>query len=228
MKSCLHAVSLVIVFVVGILVSRADTNPPPVTVFPFPATWALFGDGPIDGVPDFLEVNGRFVAGYSTTSPEVFNGVYEFSLGNLKTAAQSSVLKLQAYFINTDEGVSRTVPFQLFGYTGDGRITGADFSAGTLLSSFSLSAVGTYNIDVSSFVSTAFLNGAQFVGFNLRPNGNPITDRAAYYFGTPTQGPVSSTLVVTAVPEPQVATLVLLGMLVKLNPRPRTGSIARA
>lgn len=228
MKSCLHAVSLVLVFVLGVLVSRADTNPPPVTVFPFPATWAFFGDGPIDGVPDYLEVNSRFIAGYSTTSPEAFNGVYEFNIGGLKSAAQSSVLKLQAYYINTDAGVSTTIPFRLFGYTGDGRITGADFSAGTLLSSFSLSAVGTYNIDVSSFVSTAFLNGARFVGFNLRPNGNPITDHAAYYFGTPTQGPVSSSLVVTAVPEPQVATMLLFGMLVKLNPRPRTGSNSRA
>ena len=202
----------------GNLVMADGTNPPPVTVAPNPSTWGFWGDYPIDGNVDFTEVNGRVVVGYSWNSPEEFRGVYEFSLSSFALTAVSASLRLPVYAINSSDNSFMAIPFQLYGYIGDGQVTAADYSAGTLLSSFTLSALGTLNLDVSSFVASAFSNGDQFVGFNLRPNGNPSVNNAAYYFGTPTQGPASSYLAIsgTIVPEPQSGLLLLSGMILLL------------
>ena len=192
----------------------ADPNSPSVTYAANPATWGFIADGtsqPIDGVPEFIMVNTMVVAGYSSTSPEVFRGIYEFSLSGYSLTKVDATLRLQVYSANHGGGPVQVLPLQLFGYTGNGQVTLADYSSGSLLSSFTLSSVGQFDIDVSSFVTSAFINGNPFVGFNIRPNGDPNIDISSFYFGSPYEGPVSQLIMSPVVPEPHAGSIAFLG-----------------
>jgi hypothetical protein len=175
-----------------------------------PVAWAFFGDGgggPIDGGVDYTEVSTRVFVGYSSTTPEVFRGIYEFDLNAFAATTVNAQLLLRATY---SLGVE-SVPAQLWGYIGNGSASAADFSAGSLLSDFNLAAAGLYTLDVSAFVSAAIQNGFRYVGFNIRPNGDPYANDTSYQLGTPAEGP-TSTLQVAAVPEPSAAALLCLAL----------------
>ena len=175
------------------------------TVTLAPKAWGFFADGgggPIDGVVDYSESNNRVVAGYSSTTPEIFRGIYEFDLNPNSFSTVSATLTLRVYEKLTGSGPTGALPFQLFGYTGNGAATSADYAAGSFVSNFTLSSIGVYTLDVSGFVTSVFNTGGRYAGFNIRPNGDPYADTTAFFLGSPNAGPPSSSLTITPVPEP--------------------------
>jgi hypothetical protein len=190
----------------------AQQAPAGVTSTLTPFTWATLSDGggnPIDGVVDWVEVRSRVVGGFSWTSPEVFRGVYEFNLGSSGFTTVDANLHLRVVELGREP--ANPISFQLYGYTGDGQITAADYAAGTLVSAFTVSSLGTIDVDVSAFMSSAFLRGDQYVGFNIRPSGGPSFNDTYFIFASPTYGQPSSTLMIAQVPEPSTIALAVIG-----------------
>ena len=186
---------------------NSDADPLPIQ----PVTWGVLADGgggPIDGVLDFTQINRSIIAGYSNTAPEIFHGLMEFNLLDYPLMG-SDVFFNFSIFQTTGPWPPETLPFQLYGYIGDGQITHADFSAGTLLSNFTLSSTGNMSLDVSSFVNSTLTNGDRYLGLNIRPNGNPFVNDTAYWFASPSIGPDPSVFV----PEPHAFSLFTLGIL---------------
>jgi hypothetical protein len=191
-----------------------------------PLAWGILadgGDGPIDGKVDFIEINQRVAAGFSDTLPETFHGLMEFDVRQLSDSA--AFLNLRVYHATVPEsGQPETLPFQLYRYVGDGRITSSDFSAGILFHDFVLSSTlsppghvtvdpKTVSVDVSSFVVAALANGDRFLGFNIRPNGDPFTNETVYFFGTPREGRLGTSTLgeLNGVVVPEPTTLLLFG-----------------
>jgi hypothetical protein len=193
-----------------------------------PTAWGFFSDGgggPIDGITDYSEIHDRVVSGYSSTTPEIFRGVYEFDLRAYAHTTVAGSLQLSVYDSVFGDSGPEALPFQLYGYIGDGQATPSDFLAGSSLSSFTISSPGTYILDVSGFLASATLSGNRFVGFNVRPNGDPLVNQSAYFLGSPNTGPTSSILVVNQVPEPNLLNFCLCGVFLvsRLRSRPRDG-----
>lgn len=213
-RRLLGAPTLLALALAGNVAPAVVPRPPPTAVALPPSAWGFLSDGgvgPIDGTVDYSEANVRVVGGYASTTPEMFRGIYEFDLSDHNLPAVSASLSLQVYDSRSGFGPAEAIPFRLYGYIENGQVTAMDYSAGALLSTFTISSLGTFDVDVSSFVSSALFNGNQFVGFNLRPNGNPNVNHTAYYFGTPAQGPISSTLAISPIPEPRSYNLILPG-----------------
>jgi hypothetical protein len=159
---------------------------------------------------DYVSVNSSVAGGYSSTAPEVFRGVYEFNLGSYGFTTVAASLRLSVVEVGFEP--AKAIPFLVYGYTGNGQIAAEDYSAGTLVSGFTLSSLGTLEVDVSSFLSSAFARNDRFVGFNIRPDGDPYADDNYYIFATPAYGPPSSTLSLTQVPEPSAMSVAALGV----------------
>jgi hypothetical protein len=150
------------------------------------------------------------VGGFSWTTPEVFRGIYEFNLGSYGFTTVDANLRLRVVELGYD--AANPISFLLYGYTGDGQITVADYAGGTFLSAFTVSSLGTIDVDVSAFMSSAFLRGDQYVGFNIRPDGDPSFNDTYYIFASPAYGQPSSTLMMTQVPEPSMIALAVIGV----------------
>ncbi|MGF1480108.1 MAG: PEP-CTERM sorting domain-containing protein [Cyanophyceae cyanobacterium] len=189
-----------------------------------PSTWGTLTDGgseEIDGVVDFISVEDEVIAGYSSTAPEEFQGNLEF--GVIEFTVQSMTF-IESAFLNLlnydDSGSSESLPFQLYGYIGDGQITASDFLAGNLLADFTLDFTGnpeSVAIDVTDYVSQVVAAGNEVVGFNIRPDGNPQENNTAYFFSSPAAGPGSSTLDIEAQPIPEPLTILGTGTALALG-----------
>ena len=194
---------------------NSDADPLPIQ----PVTWGILADGggrgPIDGVADYININRTIITGYSDTNPQIFHGLIEFDLLDYPLVG-SDVFFNFSIFQTTGPIPPETLPFQLYGYIGDGQITHDDFSAGTLLFDFTLSSKGKRSLDVSSFVNSALTNGDRYIGLNIRPNGDPFVNGTVYWLRAPSIGPDSSVFL----PEPHTVSLFALGIL--LTARLRT------
>jgi len=189
-----------------------------------PSSWEAFADGdPFDGTPDYFEVRHRLFAGYSNSGVGEFRSAMEFDINAL--GARPAFLNLFVDRVFTpDFGIpAEALPFQLYGYTGDGRASRSDFSAGTLLDTFVISSLGTMTLDVSSFVATVSDQSDRFAGFLIKPIGDPFTNKTNYFFASPNRavgssGPplfLSSSLgdagVLVPAPVPEPGTFILVG-----------------
>jgi hypothetical protein len=128
----------------------------------------------------------------------------KFSSASITRRVIQAVLSLNPYglpLFGTD--------IDVYGYgTAVGRLDATDANAGTFLGTLTLPSSLGYGedvfFDVTAFVATA---NAPFLAFNLRTTGTDVFSSLEYNYGH------SSQLLVTVVPEPTTAALLLGGLL---------------
>ncbi|RZI84329.1 MAG: hypothetical protein EOP38_09500 [Rubrivivax sp.] len=185
-----------------------------------PSHWATMADGgggPIDGQVDFVELNDRIIAGYSSTTPEVFHGLFQFDLSGLILASQKVVLELPVYASASGFMPPEPIAFQLYGFVSNAPLASPQFFAGSFLADFTVLANGMKSVDVASFVHQALADGHRYAGFNIRPHGDPLVNDTSYWFGSPGAGPTSVSLALGDKPpisEPGAVALLLSGLMV--------------
>lgn len=121
--------------------------------------------GPQDGVFDaFTPLNFGSVNNNGFTS---FRTAVEFDLSAVPTGAVVNAATLTT-FANVNDGPREIA---LYGYAGDGSISLADFSLGSLVASATVNPVAglqTVIFDATAFLDTLVAGNATFAGFNLR------------------------------------------------------------
>jgi hypothetical protein len=146
---------------VGIL---SSTTAPGVAATLEPVADGIVEDGleaPEDGIPDAV-LDGSVVQLLDVPRFE-HRGIIEFSLANLSAPISRAKLELPVFASNGP------FPFtvDVFAYSGDGLLTLADWSGGTLLQSFVYRHKKVVRLDVTSAVREALASGQQFIGFRF-------------------------------------------------------------
>lgn len=91
-------------------------------------------------------------------------GIVEFPLDSACTPIKRATLRLHVF------NSSGSYPFNInvYSYAGDGSLTAADYSAGTLTTNFAFNGTETVDVDVTDSVLTLINDHSNYAGFNLR------------------------------------------------------------
>jgi len=162
---------------------------------------------PVNNTPNFAflgpvaVVNSTTFSGGSVVRQTEDRGIVEFDISGLTDPATQVELLLT----RTGNTLPPTQTMVVNGYTGNGAIELADFSAGSQVGSFSFSNETSITLNVTGFVNSQIGNG--FIGFSIRQDGLVFQNGTA--FGNDSSNyPVLR--ITTPMPEP--GTLALFGL----------------
>jgi hypothetical protein len=135
------------------------------------------------------------------------HGVIEFDVSSTGlTGASSALITLYDGAVGNSEAWYWTV--DVYGYAGDGHVTGSDFNVGTYIGSATWFRydpnADKFGIDVTDFVNAQLALGTAIVGFELRPNGefNCMACSTAFTYFDGAGGDRPPTLTLQPVPAP--------------------------
>jgi hypothetical protein len=129
-------------------------------------------------------------------------GIIEFEIIALSQPLASATLNL----FDTGSFLTSSHSFDVFGYAGDGLLTDADYSAGTLIGSFNYFDKGSVAFDVTSFLNSQL--GGSYAAFRIVWGDAPVNYQEVN-FGRTYLPELNPTLEVTPVPLPAGAWLLL-------------------
>jgi len=143
---------------------------------------------------------------YNTPNPCLRQGIVEFGLGGTGVSAVSSaIVTLKDGQAGNTEASTFTV--DLYGYRGDGQVTGADYDVGTYIGSPTWSRYGSptgeFQFDITGFVNSQLSLGAAFIGLNMRapsPSSHCCSTTFIYFDGGTGDNPPTLTLQPVPVP----------------------------
>ena len=162
-----------------------------------------------DGTADSI-LDGSVVQILNVPSTED-RGIIEFRLSGL---AAPSISNAQLVLPIFDSNGPFPFTIDVYTYAGDGNLTLSDWAAGSFFTSFAFSGVEeAVALDVTSFVRSALAQNDSYAGFNLRfAVPSSINDNGPCLASGSRDCGIAASLSITAVPEPGVLTLMLLGI----------------
>lgn len=163
--------------------------------------------GAKNGVADSV-LDGGLVQVLNVPSMED-RGLVEFRMSELAgTTVSSAELVLPVF----DSNGPFPYAIDVFGYAGDGNLTLSDWSAGSLLASFTFSGEAAVTVDATSFLGDALAHGWAYAGFNLRfASPSALDDNGPYIAFGAHDCPPTVILRVNETPEPGDSILILVG-----------------
>ena len=143
---------------------------------------------------------------FNTAAPCYRHGIVEFGLAGIGiTAVSSATVKLRDGGVGNMEGSFFTI--DLYGYVGDGQVTGDDYDVGTYIGSATWARYGLpegeFAFDVTNYVNSQLALGTNVIGLNIRSpfeSSNCCTTTFLYFDGGTGDHP--PTLEMQAVPLP--------------------------
>jgi hypothetical protein len=156
---------------------------------------------------------------FNTPASCLRHGIVEFGVaGTGVTAVSSALVTLRDGQVGNSEG--RYFAVDLYGYAGDGQVTGDDYDVGTYIGSATWDRYGLppgeFRFDIAAFVNSQLALGTSFIGLNLRPSppsSHCCTTTFIYFDGGTGDNPPTLTLQPVPVPASAVLLASAFGLL---------------
>jgi hypothetical protein len=155
----------------GVALALASTTSSAITLTSNAAGYASTTGPACSGDSGSVEIEITYIVPITGSGGCQRQGIVEFDLSSVTAPAVSSaVLTVYDGKVGNSEGRFWTI--DVYGYTGNGQVTGSDLGAGTFLTSAiwdrQASDADVLTIDVTAFFNGLLSGGAGFAGLSLR------------------------------------------------------------